>query len=47
VNIFSRNHFNGGGHKNASGGKITEMSLEKTLEYFKALLPGYKNELNS
>ena len=47
VNIFSRNHFNGGGHKNASGGKITDMSLEKTLEYFKALLPDYKNELNS
>ena len=47
VNIFSRNHFNGGGHKNASGGKITDMSLEKTLEYFKSLLSNYKNELNS
>lgn len=47
VNIFSRNHFNGGGHKNASGGKITDKSLEKTLEYFKSLLSNYKNELNS
>jgi len=47
VNIFSRNHFNGGGHKNASGGKITSMDLKKTIEYFKTLLPDYKNELNS
>lgn len=47
VNIFSRNHFNGGGHKNASGGKITDMNLKKTLEYFKSLLPNYKNELKS
>ena len=47
VNVFSRNHFNGGGHKNASGGKITDMSLEKTIEYFKSLLPNYENELKS
>ncbi len=47
VNDFSRNHFNGGGHKNASGGKVTDMSLEKTIEYFKSLLTDYKNELNS
>jgi len=45
VNKFSRNHFNGGGHKNASGGKITDMNLEKTIQYFKGLLPDYKNEL--
>lgn len=47
VNIFSRNHFNGGGHKNASGGKVTNMGLKETLEYFKTLLPDYKKELNS
>ena len=47
VNKFSRNHFNGGGHKNAAGGKVDDMSLEKTLEFFKSILDNYKNELNS
>ena len=47
VNKFSRNHFNGGGHKNAAGGKITDMDLVKTIKYFKSLLPQYKNQLNS
>ena len=47
VNKFSRNHFNGGGHKNAAGGKVDNMTLEKTLEFFKSILDNYKNELNS
>ena len=47
VNKFSRNHFNGGGHKNAAGGKITDMNLMKVIEYFKSTLEDYKNELNS
>jgi phosphoesterase RecJ-like protein len=44
VNQFSRNHFNGGGHDNAAGGK-SDISLEETVKYFTSLLPSYKNEL--
>ena len=44
VNEFSRNHFNGGGHINAAGGR-SEESLEKTIDKFLGILPLYKNEL--
>ena len=44
VNEFARNHFEGGGHNNAAGGK-SDLSISKTLEKFKALLPTYKNDL--
>ncbi len=44
VNEFSRNHFNGGGHINAAGGR-SEDSLHDTIEKFISLLPLYKNEL--
>lgn len=44
VNEFSRNHFDGGGHINAAGGK-SDTSLEKTIDRFLSLLPLYKNEL--
>lgn len=44
VSELSRDHFSGGGHKNAAGGKSHE-SLEKTLEKFLALLPDYKEAL--
>ncbi len=44
VNEFSREHFNGGGHINAAGGR-SEESLEKTIDKFLSLLPLYKNEL--
>ena len=44
VNDFSRNHFNGGGHINAAGGKSDE-SLDKTISNFLDILPLYKNEL--
>ena len=46
VNKFARKHFNGGGHKNAAGGKITNLNLDQTIDYFVSLLPKYKNELN-
>jgi len=46
VNELARKHFNGGGHRNASGGSSRE-SLEKTVEKFIAVLPEYKNLLNS
>lgn len=44
VNQFARNHFNGGGHDNAAGGK-SDLNMEKTLEKFENLLPQYKSEL--
>ncbi|MEW7279126.1 bifunctional oligoribonuclease/PAP phosphatase NrnA [Aquimarina sp. 2201CG1-2-11] len=45
VNEFSRNHFEGGGHHNASGGR-SNLSLSKTVEKFISILPSYKNVLN-
>ena len=46
VNKIAVDHFNGGGHKNASGGESYE-SLQKTVDNFINLLPLYKNELLS
>ena len=46
VNKFARNHFNGGGHKNASGGK-SNLNLKDTITKFTHLLEEYKLELNS
>jgi phosphoesterase RecJ-like protein len=46
VNQFSRNHFNGGGHDNAAGGKF-DGSMKEAIQLFKELLPTYENELNS
>ena len=46
VNTFAREHFNGGGHINASGGR-SELSLKKTVEKFISILPTYKNDLKS
>ncbi len=37
VNKFSRHNFNGGGHKNAAGGK-SDLSLEKVVSKFEFLL---------
>ncbi|WP_299261022.1 DHH family phosphoesterase [uncultured Aquimarina sp.] len=45
VNEFSRNHFEGGGHHNAAGGK-SNLSLKETVEKFISILPSYKNALN-
>ncbi|CAM1333767.1 DHH family phosphoesterase [Tenacibaculum aestuariivivum] len=46
VNQFARNHFNGGGHDNAAGGK-SDVSMNNTIATFIALLPTYKNELEA
>ena len=46
TNKFSEQHFNGGGHKNASGGSST-LSLNETLKRFKKILPDYKILLNT
>ncbi len=44
VNEFARNHFNGGGHKNAAGGRSDD-TLEATVARFVALLPQYQAQL--
>jgi bifunctional oligoribonuclease and PAP phosphatase NrnA len=45
VNEMARKHFEGGGHKNASGG-TSNLTLEETLKKFLTILPEYKNQLN-
>lgn len=37
VNLFAREHFNGGGHRNAAGGK-SEVSMEETVNKFEDLV---------
>ena len=44
VNEFARNHFHGGGHTNAAGGK-SDNNMEGTIKHFKALLENYKEQL--
>lgn len=44
VKDFSAKYFQGGGHKNASGGR-SDASLDETIKKFLSLLPLYKNEL--
>lgn len=46
VNQFARNHFDGGGHDNAAGGK-SHLSLQETITKFTALLATYKYELET
>lgn len=40
VNVLAKEHFNGGGHANASGG-MSELTGTETLEKLKALIPKY------
>ena len=44
VNKFSREHFDGGGHDNAAGGKSL-VSMDETISNFLTVLPNYKKEL--
>jgi len=44
VNLFSRKHFNGGGHLNAAGGELYS-NMEETLRIFRSLLSEYAKEL--
>lgn len=46
VNQFARNHFSGGGHDNAAGGK-SDLDMAKTVTKFTSLLLQYKSELES
>jgi len=45
VNDFARNHFNGGGHENAAGGR-SSLTLDETIEKFISILPTYKDALD-
>ena len=44
VNKIARTHFNGGGHKNASGGDLY-CSFEEAVALFKGIIPQYEEEL--
>jgi len=44
VNEFARNHFDGGGHVNAAGGRSL-LSLNDTVNKFVGILPSLTNEL--
>ncbi len=46
IEVLARNFFNGGGHKNASGGSSKE-SLEDTIKRFVRILPDYVNSQNN
>ncbi|MEO0572990.1 MAG: bifunctional oligoribonuclease/PAP phosphatase NrnA [Bacteroidota bacterium] len=46
VNEFARNHFDGGGHTNAAGGKSIA-SMKETVKRFTSLLNGYQNQLQA
>ena len=45
TNIFSGNHFNGGGHRNAAGGE-SKLPIDQVLALFRSLLPEYSKKLN-
>jgi phosphoesterase RecJ-like protein len=44
VNIFARNHFEGGGHANAAGGRSSK-SIELTVNDFKNIINDYQSQL--
>ncbi len=46
VNEFARKYFEGGGHKNAAGGK-SDLTLDETVRKFEEALNEYKNELST
>lgn len=46
VNEFARNHYEGGGHTNAAGGRSI-LSMKKTVAQFIDTLASYKSVLNS
>ena len=44
MNQFARENFEGGGHRNAAGGK-SDYSLQETIDKFVGLLPKYSDKL--
>lgn len=45
TNLLSSAHFNGGGHKNASGGEL-KLTMQEALKHFREVLPTYSDLLN-
>lgn len=45
ANDFAREHFSGGGHRNAAGGR-SSLSLSLLVQKFESLLPSYQKRLN-
>lgn len=43
VNVFARRYFNGGGHRNAAGGR-SYVPMDETIEHFKASIKEYFGE---
>ena len=46
VSAIARENFNGGGHKNAAGGK-SDLSLTETINLYKTILEKHKNEITT
>jgi phosphoesterase RecJ-like protein len=46
VDVLAREHFDGGGHKNAAGA-YSYVSMDETINKFRALLPQYREQLSS
>ncbi len=45
ANLVAKDHFGGGGHKNAAGGENKEL-IKETIAKFESVLPQYKKYLN-
>ncbi|MFT5778644.1 MAG: phosphoesterase RecJ-like protein, partial [Crocinitomicaceae bacterium] len=45
VNVFAKEHFEGGGHANAAGG-ITSLSVDEAVLKIKSLIPTYFEKLH-
>jgi phosphoesterase RecJ-like protein len=45
VNDLCRKHFNGGGHKNAAGGREAN-NIDAFIKKLKSILEDYKNDLD-
>lgn len=46
VNLLAREHFNGGGHKNAAGGR-SDLDIKATEQKLISILPNYEKALNN
>ena len=46
VDVLARDHFNGGGHRNAAGANC-DTTLEETVSKFRRILPSYLAKLKS
>ena len=42
--MFSKKYFNGGGHKNASGGVLMNQNMDESIAYFSRVLDDFLNE---